>query len=168
MMRAPDIARAGFVADDATIVGHVELGQDASVWFGAVIRGDNDLIAIGDASNLQDGCVVHTDDGIELRVGARVTVGHGAVLHGCTIEDECLIGIRSVLLNRSRIRRGSIVGACALVTEGKDFPERSLILGAPARAVRTITDEELASIRDAAAHYVQNAHKFRASFVRGR
>jgi len=166
MMRKPDIERAAFVADDATIVGHVELGQDASVWFGTVVRGDNDLIAIGEASNLQDGCIVHTDAGIELRVGARVTVGHGAVLHGCTIEDECLVGIRSVLLNGARIRRGSIVGACALVTEGKEFPERSLIIGSPARAVRTVTDEELEAIRRSAAHYVQNAQNFRAQFRR--
>lgn len=166
MMRKPDIERAAFVADDATIVGHVELGRDASVWFGTVVRGDNELIAIGEASNLQDGCIVHTDAGIELRVGARVTVGHGAVLHGCTIEDECLVGIRSVLLNGSRIRRGSIVGACALVTEGKEFPERSLIIGSPARAVRTVTDEELEAIRRSAVHYVQNAQKFRAQFRR--
>ncbi|HEY1954508.1 MAG TPA: gamma carbonic anhydrase family protein [Polyangiaceae bacterium] len=166
MMRKPDIARAAFVADDATIVGHVELGQDASIWFGTVIRGDNDLIAIGESSNVQDGSIVHTDAGIALRVGARVTVGHGAVLHGCTIEDECLIGIRSVLLNGSRIRRGSIVGACALVTEGKEFPERSLIIGSPARAVRTVTDDEIAAIRASAAHYVQNAHKFRTQFTR--
>ena len=151
---------AAFVAPNATVVGRVELARDSSVWFGSVLRGDNELIAIGEESNLQDGCIVHTDEGLELRVGARVTVGHGAVLHGCAIEDECLIGIRAVLLNRSRIRRWSVVGACALVTEGKEFPERSLILGSPARAVRTVTDEEIAAIRASAAHYVQNAHKF--------
>ena len=161
-MEKPRIEKAAFIAPNATIVGNVELARDSSVWFGAVIRGDNDLIAIGEESNLQDGCIVHTDEGIELRVGARVTVGHAAMLHGCTIEDECLIGIRSVLLNRSRIRRGSVVGAGALVTEGKDFPERSLILGSPARVVRTLGDEEIAAIRDAAAHYVQNARKFAA------
>jgi carbonic anhydrase/acetyltransferase-like protein (isoleucine patch superfamily) len=158
----PKIDRAAFVAANATIVGRVELGRDASVWFGAVIRGDNDLIAIGDESNVQDGCIVHTDDGIELRVGARVTVGHAAVLHGCTIEDECLIGIGAVLLNHSRVRRWSVVGARALITEGKEFPERSLILGSPARAVRTLGDEEVQAIRDAADHYVKNAKRFGA------
>jgi len=167
-LELPKIDRAAFVAPNATLVGRVELGVDASVWFGTVIRGDNELIAIGDESNVQDGCVVHTDEGIELRVGARVTVGHMAMLHGCTVEDECLVGIRSVLLNRSRIRRWSIVGAGALVTEGKDFPERSLILGAPARVVRTVTDEEIAGIRASAKHYVENARRFaKADVVRG-
>ena len=147
-------------APNATVVGRVELGRDTSVWFNAVIRADNDLIAIGDESNVQDGCILHTDAGIPMRIGARVTIGHAAVLHGCTIEDEALIGIGAVLLNGSRIRRHSIVGARALVTEGKDFPERSLILGSPARAVRTVTDEEIASIRASAAHYVEKARAF--------
>ena len=161
MIDTPKISAAAFIAPNATIVGRVELARDSSVWFGAILRADNDLISIGEESNVQDGTVIHTDDGIPLRVGARVTIGHAAVLHGCTIEDECLIGIGSVLLNRSRIRRHSIVGARALVTEGKDFPERSLILGSPARVVRALTDEEVESIGKAAAHYVQNAHAFR-------
>ncbi len=146
-------------APNATLIGRVVLGSDASVWFQAVIRADNDIISIGDESNIQDGCILHTDAGIPMMIGARVTVGHAAVLHGCTIEDECLIGIGAVLLNGSRISRHSIVGARALVTEGKAFPERSLIIGSPAKAVRTVTDEEIAGIRAAAAHYVQNAHK---------
>ena len=167
MIPRPSIEDAAFVADDATIVGRVELARGSSVWFGAVIRGDNDLIAIGEETNLQDGCILHTDDALPMRIGARVTVGHGAVLHGCTIEDECLVGIRAVLLNRSRIRRGSVVGAGALVTEGKEFPERSLILGSPARAVRTLGDDEVEAIRAAAAHYVKNAQRFRAEWRRG-
>jgi carbonic anhydrase/acetyltransferase-like protein (isoleucine patch superfamily) len=161
-LETPKIERAAFIAKNATLVGRVELGVDSSVWFGAIIRADNDLISIGDASNIQDGCVVHTDDGIPLHVGARVTVGHMAMLHGCTIEDECLIGIGAVLLNRSRISRHSVVGARALVTEGKTFPERSLIIGSPARAIRTLTDEEIAEIRAASAHYVNNARRFAA------
>jgi carbonic anhydrase/acetyltransferase-like protein (isoleucine patch superfamily) len=149
-----------FVAPNATVVGRVELGKDASVWFGAVIRADNDVISIGEATNVQDGCILHTDEGMPMRIGARVTIGHAAVLHGCTIEDEVLIGIGAVVLNHARIARHCIVGARALVTEGKQFPERSLIIGSPARAVRTLTDEEVASIGAAAAHYVANARRF--------
>ncbi len=161
----PNVERAAFVAKNATIVGRVELGRASSVWFNSVIRADNDLISIGDESNIQDGCVVHTDEGIPLRVGARVTVGHMAMLHGCTIEDECLIGIGAVLLNHSRIARHCVVGARALVTEGKTFPERSLIIGSPARAVRVLTDNEVQEIREAAAHYVANARRFAKSSV---
>jgi carbonic anhydrase/acetyltransferase-like protein (isoleucine patch superfamily) len=146
-----------FVAPNATIIGRVELGQDASVWYGAVVRADNDLIAIGDATNVQDGCILHTDAGIPMRIGARVTIGHAAVLHGCTIDEESLIGIGAVLLNGSRIARHCIVGARALVTEGKTFPERSLIIGSPARAVRTLTDDEIAGIRASAEHYAEKA-----------
>lgn len=160
MIDTPKISAAAFIAPNATIVGRVELARDSSVWFGAILRGDNDLISIGEESNVQDGTIVHTDEALPLLVGARVTIGHAVVLHGCTIEDECLIGIGSVLLNRSRIRRHSIVGARALVTEGKDFPERSLIIGSPARVIRMLTDEEVEGIRMSAAHYVQNAHKF--------
>ncbi len=159
-LEIPKVDAAAFIAPNATIVGRVELGRDASVWFNSVIRGDNDLISIGDESNIQDGCVVHTDEGIPLHVGARVTVGHMAMLHGCTIEEECLIGIGAVLLNRSRIARHCIVGAKALVTEGKTFPERSLIIGSPAKAIRTLTDQEIADIREASAHYVRNARRF--------
>ncbi len=153
---------AAFVASNATIVGCVEIGRDASIWFGAVVRADNDVIAIGDETNVQDGCILHTDDGIPMRVGPRVTIGHAAVLHGCTIDEETLIGIGAVLLNGSRIPRHCIVGARALVTEGKSFPEGSLILGSPARVVRTVTDDEIASIRAAAQHYVENARRFSA------
>jgi carbonic anhydrase/acetyltransferase-like protein (isoleucine patch superfamily) len=147
------------IAPNATVIGRVEIGRDASVWYGAVIRADNDVIALGEATNVQDGCILHTDVGLPMRIGARVTIGHAAVLHGCTIEDEALIGIGAVLLNGARIRRHCIVGARALITEGKDFPERSLIIGSPARAVRTVTDEEIAGIRASAEHYVEKARK---------
>ena len=151
---------AAFVAPNATVVGRVEMGRDASIWFGAVVRADNDLIAIGEETNVQDGCILHTDAGIPMRIGARVTIGHAAVLHGCTVEDEALIGIGAVLLNGASIARHCIVGARALVTEGKHFPERSLVIGSPARVVRTVTDDEIALIRASATHYVENARRF--------
>ena len=151
-----------FVAPNATILGRVELGQDASVWYGAIIRADNDLIAIGDATNVQDGCILHTDAGLPMRIGPRVTIGHAAVLHGCTIEEEVLVGIGSVVLNGARLAKHCIVGARALVTEGKTFPERSLILGSPARVVRTLTDEEIAGVRSSAEHYVEKARRLRS------
>ena len=163
--RSPRVPQDVFVAPGATIVGDVEIGRHASVWFGSVIRADNDLIEIGAETNIQDGCILHTDEGIPMRIGPRVTVGHRVMLHGCTIEEEVLVGIGAVLLNHSRIRRHCLVGAGALVTEGKEFPERSLILGSPARAVRTLDDAEVQSIRDAAAHYVTNARRFRAKLA---
>ncbi len=158
--------RAAFVAANATIVGRVELGRDASVWYGAVIRGDSELISLGDETNVQENCVLHTDEGIPMRIGNRVTVGHAAVLHGCTIDEEVLIGIGAVILNHARIRRHCIVGARALITEGKDFPERSLIMGAPAKVARVLTDEEVTSIKEAAAHYVRAARRFASGEVK--
>jgi len=159
-LESPKTELAAFVAPNATIVGRVELAKDSSVWFGAILRGDNDLVSIGEASNVQDGTIIHTDENIPLRVGARVTIGHAAILHGCTVGDESLIGIGAVLLNGSHIPRHCVVGARALVTEGKTFPERSLIIGSPARAIRTLTDEEIEGIRMSAAHYVENARRF--------
>jgi carbonic anhydrase/acetyltransferase-like protein (isoleucine patch superfamily) len=146
-----------FVAPNATLIGRVELGHDASIWYGAVVRADNDVIAIGEGSNVQDGCILHTDEGIPMRIGARVTIGHAAVLHGCTVDEESLIGIGSVVLNRAHVPKHCIVGARALITEVKTFSEGSLIIGSPARAVRTLTDEEIASIRESAEHYVRKA-----------
>ena len=159
-LETPKTELAAFIAPSATIIGNVELAKDSSVWFGAILRGDNDLISIGEATNVQDGTIIHTDDGIPLRVGARVTIGHAAILHGCTVGDESLVGIGAVLLNGSSIPRHCVVGARALVTEGKTFPERSLIIGSPARAIRTLTDEEIEGIRASAAHYVENARRF--------
>jgi len=165
-LETPKTELAAFIAPNATMIGNVELAKDSSVWFGAILRGDNDLISIGEATNVQDGTIIHTDDGIPLRVGARVTIGHAAILHGCTVGDESLVGIGAVLLNGSSIPRHCVVGARALVTEGKTFPERSLIIGSPARAIRTLTDEEIEGIRASAAHYVENARRFAAGFVR--
>jgi len=159
--RAPVFEGAGhFVADNATLIGSVRLGDEASVWFKAVLRGDNDWLNIGERSNIQDGSVLHTDPGIELVVGKGVTVGHMAILHGCSIGDNSLVGIGSTVLNGAKIGNNCLVGARALVTENKEFPDGSLILGAPAKVVRELTEEELEHIRWSADIYVDNAARF--------
>ena len=150
-----------YVADSATVIGSVVLESDASVWFGAVIRGDNDTITLGERSNVQDGAVLHADPGFPLTVGRGVTIGHQAMLHGCTIGDGALIGIQSTVLNGAVIGEESIIGACALVAEGKEIPPRSLAVGAPARVVRTLSDEHIAMMRDAATHYVEKIALYR-------
>lgn len=166
--RAPVLEGAGhFIADNATIIGSVRLGDQASVWFNCVLRGDNDWLTIGARSNIQDGSVLHTDEGIELVVGDGVTVGHKVMLHGCSIGDNSLIGIGSSVLNGAKIGRDCLVGAHALVTENKEFPDRSLILGAPARVVRELSDEEIAHIRWSADVYVRNASRFSSDLVPG-
>lgn len=159
--RAPVFEGSGhYIADNATIIGSVRLKDRSSVWFNCVLRGDNDWLVIGERSNIQDGCVLHTDPGIELVVGTDVTVGHNAVLHGCTIGDNSLIGIGSTLLNGSKIGRNCVVGAHSLITENKEFPDGTLILGSPARAVRELNDAEIANIGDSADIYVRNARRF--------
>ena len=150
------------VADNAVVVGSVILGHGASVWFNAVVRGDNDVITIGDGTNIQDAAVLHVDEGVPLTLGANVSVGHHATLHGCTVEDGALIGINAVVLNHAVIGRGSLVGAGALVPEGKVIPERSLAVGSPARVVRTLTGEDAAGIERIARHYVEKARRYRA------
>ncbi len=150
-----------FVAPNATIVGTVRLHPDASIWFNAVLRGDNDLIEIGRRSNVQDAAVLHTDPGLQLVVGSGVTIGHQAMLHGCTIGDDSLVGIGSTILNGARIGKHSLVGAHALVTEGKSFPDGVLILGAPARVARALEPEEIEGIRRSAQVYVDNARRYR-------
>ncbi len=150
-----------FIADNAVVIGSVRLKDSSSIWFNCVLRGDNDWIEIGERSNIQDGCVLHTDPGLTLCIGDNVTVGHKAMLHGCTIGNNSLIGIGSTILNRARIGSNCIVGAHALVTENKKFPDGSLILGAPARVARTLTDEEISGISEAADIYVANAKRFR-------
>ena len=149
-----------FVADNATLIGSVRLGDRASVWFNCVLRGDNDWLTVGPRSNIQDGSVLHTDPGLELVIGAGVTVGHKVMLHGCTVGDNSLIGIGSTVLNGARIGSNSVVGAHALVTEGKEFPDRVLILGAPAKVVRELEAAEIAEIRRSADVYVENAARF--------
>ena len=158
---APRIAPTAWVADSAQVIGRVQLAEGASVWYGAVLRGDNEWISIGARSNVQDGSVLHTDMGSPLVLGEDVTVGHQAMLHGCTVGDGSLIGIQSVILNRARIGRHCIVGAKSLVTEGKVFPDNSLILGSPAKAVREISAEQLAALRRSASGYVVNAQRHR-------
>jgi carbonic anhydrase/acetyltransferase-like protein (isoleucine patch superfamily) len=163
---APHLAPGAWVADNASVIGRVELGADASVWYGAVLRGDNDWIRIGARSNVQDGSVLHTDSGIPLTLGDHCTIGHQAMLHGCTIGDGTLVGIQAVILNRARIGRHCIVGAGALVTEGKEFPDGVLIVGAPAKVVRELTPEQIARLDWSAKHYVDQMHRHRTALQR--
>lgn len=158
---APRIAATAWVADCARVIGRVELMEGASVWYGAVLRGDNERITVGARSNVQDGSVLHTDPGFELTLGEEVTVGHQAMLHGCTVGDGALIGIRAVVLNGARIGANCLVGAGAVVTEGKVFPDGMLILGAPARAVREVTPEQINRLRRGALQYVAHAERHR-------
>ena len=149
-----------FIADSADIVGSVRLKDRSSVWFNAVLRGDNDWLEVGERSNIQDGCILHTDPGIPLIIGDGVTVGHRAMLHGCQVADNSLIGIGATILNGARIGRNCVVGAHALVLEDREFPDGSLILGSPAEAVRELTEAEIANIERSADVYVRNARRF--------
>jgi carbonic anhydrase/acetyltransferase-like protein (isoleucine patch superfamily) len=164
--QAPDVAETAWVADSAQVMGQVRLEADSSIWFGAVVRGDTASIHIGPGSNIQDGSVLHVDKGRPLHIGARVTVGHMVMLHGCTIGDESLIGIGAVVLNGACIGRHCLVGAGALVTEGKTFPDGSMILGSPARVVRQLTPEQIEGLRQSAQHYVDNAQAYRHGLKR--
>ena len=163
---APTIHESVFVADTATIIGRVTLEENASVWFGASLRGDNEPIQVGAGTNIQEGAVLHTDPGYPLVIGTNVTVGHQAMLHGCTVHDGALIGIQAVVLNGAVIGRNCLVGAGAVVTEGKVFPERTLILGAPAKAVRELTDEELARLAQNAQGYIARRALYKEQLVR--
>jgi carbonic anhydrase/acetyltransferase-like protein (isoleucine patch superfamily) len=163
---SPELADDVFVADNAAVIGKVRLGAGVSIWFGATLRGDNETIVVGRGSNVQEGAVLHTDPGLPLVVGEDVTVGHQAMLHGCTIGDGSLIGIQAVVLNGARIGRGCLVGAGALVTEGKEFPDHSLILGTPARVVRTLAPDELERLRLSAVVYVERGAWFRSGLRR--
>ena len=160
--RKPTLGHDAWVAPNATVIGDVQLGDNASVWWNAVLRGDNDTISIGANSNIQDGSVLHADEGVPLTVGANVTVGHLVMLHGCTIGDESLIGIKSVILNKAVIGRHCIIGANSLIPEGKVIPDRSLVMGSPGKVVRQLSDEEVALLRHAAQGYVDNARRYRA------
>ncbi len=154
-----------WIAPDAQLIGKVRLLQDASVWFGVVLRGDNEEILIGERSNVQDGSLLHTDMGFPLTIGADCTIGHQVTLHGCTIGESSLIGMGATLLNGARIGANSLVGANALVTEGKEFPDNSLIVGAPAKLVRTLDDAAVAKLRESAAHYVANWQRYAKGLV---
>jgi carbonic anhydrase/acetyltransferase-like protein (isoleucine patch superfamily) len=157
----PRIADTAWVADSAQVIGRVALEEGASVWFGAVLRGDNEWITVGRGSNVQDGSVLHTDIGSPLTIGVDVTIGHQVTLHGCTIGDGSLVGIQAVVLNNARIGRNCLVGAGALVTEGKEFPDGSLIMGSPARVVRQLSPEQFERLRQGAVHYAEKSARYR-------
>jgi carbonic anhydrase/acetyltransferase-like protein (isoleucine patch superfamily) len=163
---SPQVPASAFVAREATLVGQVRLGERASVWFGAVARGDNEPIEIGEASNVQEGAVLHADPGFPLTIAANVTVGHQAMLHGCTIGEGSLIGIQAVVMNGAVIGKHCLVGAGAIVTENKVFPDRSLILGAPAKLVRQLSDEDVARLAGSAAGYATRAGVYNAGLER--
>lgn len=155
----------GWVAESAQVIGDVYLGHQASVWFGAVIRGDNANIHIGDYSNVQENSVIHTDEGIEVKIGNYVTIGHMAMLHGCEVGEGSLIGIGAVVLNHAKIGKNCIIGAKALVTEGKEIPDNSLVMGAPAKVVKTLTEAQAAMLKQSAEHYAKRCQKFKTGLV---
>ena len=163
---APRIADTAWVADSAVVIGNVELAGEANIWFGAVLRGDTEVLAIGRGSNVQDGSVLHADPGFPLVLGEGVTIGHQVMLHGCRVGDGSLVGIQAVVLNGARIGRHCLVAAGAVVTEGKQFPDGSLIMGAPARVVRPLTPEQIEGLKESAQHYVENARRYRDELKR--
>jgi carbonic anhydrase/acetyltransferase-like protein (isoleucine patch superfamily) len=159
---SPTVAAGVYIAPNASVIGNVVLAENSSVWFGATLRGDNETISIGANSNVQDGAVLHTDPGFPLRVAANVSIGHQAMLHGCTVGEGSLIGIQAIVLNSAVIGKGCLVGAGAVITERKIFPDGTLIIGAPAKAVRDLTDEERENLLKGAAHYVARGAQYRA------
>ena len=158
--KTPRMADSAWVADSAQVMGNVVLGENSSVWFGAVLRGDTETITVGKGSNIQDNSVLHADMGFPMTVGENVTVGHQVMLHGCTIGDESLIGIGAIVLNGVKIGKNCLVGAGSLVTEGKEFPDGSMIVGSPARVVKSLTPEQIAGLRRSAGHYMDNAARY--------
>ena len=160
--RTPNLPAEGsyWVAPGAHVIGDVAIGEGVGIWFNAAVRGDNEPIRIGDRTNIQDGAVLHSDYGAPLSIGAGCTIGHAAIIHGCTIGDNVLVGMGATILNKAVIGADSLVGANALVTEGKHFPPRSLIVGAPARVARELTDDEVAGLKRAADDYVANWQRF--------
>jgi carbonic anhydrase/acetyltransferase-like protein (isoleucine patch superfamily) len=162
----PKIEASAWIADNAVVVGNVTLGRNSSIWWSAVVRGDNDLIEIGDNTNIQDGAVLHTDVGICMTLGSNITVGHLAMLHGCTIGNGSLIGIGATILNNAMIGKECLIGARALVPEGKVIPNRSLVLGSPGRIVRQLTDEDMAAMRTGNQHYIEHLQKYREELTK--
>lgn len=164
---SPELPAAGtfWVAPDAQLVGRIRLETDASVWFGAVLRGDNELIHVGLRSNVQDGCVLHTDMGFPLTIGADCTIGHKAILHGCSIGDNSLIGMGATILNGARVGRNCIIGANALIAEGKEIPDNSLVVGMPGRIIRVLDEDAAARNTRSAEGYVRNWRRFAAGLV---
>lgn len=164
--RVPVLGQGSWVADNATVLGRVILGRNVSIWYGAVLRGDNDPITIGEDSNVQDGSVLHTDDGVPLTIGSHVTIGHMAMLHGCEIGDCTLIGINAIVLNNARIGRNCLIGANALIPEGREIPDGSLVVGSPGRIIRQLTEEEIAGLKNSAANYVRHLTEHRSGLRR--
>jgi carbonic anhydrase/acetyltransferase-like protein (isoleucine patch superfamily) len=160
----PKLGQNAYVADSAQVIGKVTLEENASVWFGTIIRGDSEHIKIGRNSNVQDASVLHADEGVPLTLGENVSVGHKVMLHGCTVGDGSLIGIGAVVLNHAKIGKNCLVGAGALVTEGKEFPDGSMILGSPAKAVKQLSPEQIEGLKRIAKHYVENAERYREGF----
>lgn len=158
----PQIDPTAWVAPDANIIGRVVLEAGVSVWFGATLRGDNEEIRVGQGSNLQESCILHTDMGYPLVIGADCTIGHRAMLHGCTIGDGTLIGMGATILNGAKIGKGCLIGACALITEGKEIPDGSLVMGSPGKVIRDLDAEARARLLKSAAGYRANALRFRA------
>ena len=159
---SPQLADTVWVADSAQVIGNVAIADGSSVWFGCVLRGDGERLSIGRNCNVQDGSVVHADPGFPVTLGDNVSIGHQVMLHGCTVGEGSLIGIRSVVLNGARIGKHCLVGAGSLVTEGKEFPDGSMILGSPAKVVRQLSPEQIAGLERASKHYVRNAARFKA------
>ena len=159
--QAPELGEDAWAAPTAQLMGKVRLGARASVWFGAVLRGDNEWIMLGDGANIQENTVCHTDMGFPLEIGRDCTIGHRAMLHGCTIGEESLIGMGATVLNGAAIGRNCLIGACALVTEGKEIPDGSLVMGSPGKVVRELTESEIAGLRASALSYQRNAARFR-------
>ncbi|WP_341678323.1 gamma carbonic anhydrase family protein [Niveibacterium sp. SC-1] len=164
--RVPELGDNVWVADNATVIGDVRLGANASVWFGATLRGDHDPIVIGANTNIQDGAILHTDDGVPLTLADNVTVGHMVMLHGCTVGEGSLIGINAVILNRAVIGKHCLIGANTLIPEGKVIPDRVLVVGTPGRIIRELTDAEVAGLYKSAESYVRNAARYRAGLRR--
>ena len=161
---APRLARGAWVADSSQVIGRVELTEDVSVWFGSVIRGDQpEPVRIGRVSNIQDSCVLHSDPGVPLTLGEFVSVGHHVMLHGCTVGDGSLIGIGAIVLNHAKIGSHCLVGAGSLITEGKEYPDGSLIIGSPGVVKRALTPDEIGGLHKIAEHYVENALRYQAS-----
>jgi carbonic anhydrase/acetyltransferase-like protein (isoleucine patch superfamily) len=163
--QTPEIHPDAWIAPGAHVMGRVRIGAGASVWFGAVLRGDNEWISIGEDTNLQENAVLHTDWGFPLTIGARCTIGHKAMLHGCTIAEGSLVGMGATVLNGAEVGPGCLIGACALITAGKAIPAGSLVMGAPGRVVRSLDDADRARLVESAANYAANARRFRAGLV---
>jgi carbonic anhydrase/acetyltransferase-like protein (isoleucine patch superfamily) len=161
--QGPDLPQDGsyYIADTAVVIGKVRLLRGASVWFGAVLRGDNEWIEVGEGSNIQDNSTCHTDPGFPLVIGKNVTVGHNVILHGCTLEDDSLVGMGAIVMNGAKIGRGAVVGAGSVITEGKQFPDYSLIIGSPARVIRTLTPEQATAMGRAAKSYQIRGPQFK-------